>query len=641
MTETTTFIDINAHVNRAITDYLEMSPAPRYALCVTGEWGSGKTFLLKQQIAKLESSGRPVAYVSLNGLTNTKQIDDALLDQFFPVLRNKNLKVASRLLNGVIKGVLKVDIEKVFDVDSKALDGSLDLSMPTSKLDEFLSKTNDSILFFDDIERSKLSIEEVLGYINYFVEHTGQKILVGCAESQIPDKFAYLEKKEKVIEISLPIKANAQQALNGFLDELPALAKKLLNDNYQIILKIFKEAGYNNLRVLRQSCLRFDTIIKNLTQQQTENNAFVSDLIGNYFPLALEIYGGKFLDDDLKKLVDLNINYFDEDSFNVYHEKYSTLSYSSIGWTKHSISRIWIDFFILGAINKGHFAAVISAHQSFYNENTPSWKRLWYWKRGHLSQADFEKYLTDVLQKIDKKEYKTISEVMHAWCIVLGIQEKGLWPEQFSKIYLIAAGTNYIEARMLDPEFFSKDLIRGNFDRTDWMFEGLDGLGLHGNSDSQSKSEYLTALMKTFHDGLKRRQLDYKKQSAVEFISLLTTDTYNLNDYLDGLQSLLRNSLFEDLDFNLLIDKFNVSVGQGVVFNNLSHTIKRQLKSGYIDKDNILIKTNFLKLKTVIIEKLAQAKASRNIVVVQLEYLLVQISKVLSVPPATLSSAVE
>lgn len=626
------FVDINDHVNRAITDYLDMPPAPRYALCVTGEWGSGKTYLLKRRMAELESSGRPVAYVSLNGVSNTKQIDDALLDQFFPVLRSKKLKVASRLFTGVVKGVVKVDLEKVFNTDSNAVDGSVDISTPSTKLEEFLSKTNDSILFFDDIERSKLSIEEVLGYINYFVEHTGQKVLLGCADSQITDKPAYLEKKEKVIGISLPVKANAQQALNGFLDELSPVSKKLLNDNSQIILKIFKEAGYNNLRVLRQSCLRFDTIIKNLTQKHTENYSFISDLIGNYFPLALEIYGGKFLDDDLKKLIDLNVNYFEEESINAYHQKYSTLSHSSVGWTKHSISRIWIDFFILGVIDEDHLAAVISAHQTFYDENTPSWKKLWYWKRGDLSQADFEIFLTNILKKIDDKEYQTIVEVVHAWCIVLGIQDEGCWPlSQIDRIqkYRVEDGVAYIEQRMIEDNFLSEDLIRRNFDGGDLLDSGLGGLGVHGANHGKPKSHYFLAISKAFEDGHKTLQDKYKISLKNEFIAVLKRDRYQINDYLEKLQSSPYIQLFEEIDFDNLIQEFET--GNALIYANLYDFIRRALKAGMIQKDNSVVQENFKKLSTAISTKLSIAKESQLIIAIPLRDLLKLVDRVLGI----------
>ena len=648
MTDITTSIDINAHVNRAITDYLDMPPAPRYALCVTGEWGSGKTYLLKRRIAELESSGRPVAYVSLNGVSNTKQIDDALLDQFYPVLRNKKLKVASRLLTGVVKGFLKVDLEKAFDTDLKAVDGSADISAPSSKMEDFLSKTNDSILFFDDIERSKLSIEEVLGYINYFVEHTGQKVILGCADSQITDKPAYLEKKEKVIGISLPVKANAQQALNGFLDELPPVSKKLLNDNCQIILKIFKEAGYNNLRVLRQSCLRFDTIIKNLTQKHTENDFFISDLIGNYFPLALEIYGGKLGDVSIEKLykIDAIVSRLEESHKNSssYNEKkdkrekfndfilnkYSTLSHSSVGWDLYSVSPIWIDFFMYGVIDQAHFDTAISAHQAFYDVNTPSWKRLWYWGSGKVTQVDFEKYLLDVLQKIDTKEYKTIVEVVHVWCIVLGIQDKGCWPLTINKNYLVADGVSYIAERMQDSNFLPEDLIRRDFDGRDFWDSGLDGLGVHGASHGESKSEYFLAISQAFHDGQKKLQSEYKISLKEEFLDVLKTDSYHLNDYLDKLQSSPYIQLFEELNFDLLIKEFDTE--NALIYENLNYLIYRALKSNMIEKNNSVIQTNFIKLKTAISTKLRKVKKNHHIIAVSMEGLINQIDKILNIP---------
>lgn len=649
--------NINAHVHQAITDYLDMLPAPRYALCVTGEWGSGKTYLLKQQIAKLESSGRPVAYVSLNGVSNTKQIDDALLDQFFPVLRNKNLKVASRLLTGVVKGVLKVDIEKVFDVDSKAIDGSLDLSTPTSKLEEFLSKTNDSILFFDDIERSKLSIEEVLGYINYFVEHTGQKVILGCAENQIPDKPAYLKNKEKVVGISLPVKACARDALKTFLDEVRDRSKNLLQANFPIILKIFNEAGYNNLRVLRQTCLRFEFVAKHLDETQAQNTAFVIDLIGNYFPLAMEIFSEKLGDANIKELYEIsaivsrmqasrNTTSTSDPSeqvqgkFNVsIFTKYSTLSHSSVGWTSESISPIWIDFFVYGAIDHSHFSEAISAHQAFYDENTPSWKRLWYWGSGNVTQLDFEKYLSDVLTRIDDKEYQTIVEVVHAWCIVLGIQDKGCWP--FSRNvdvqkYRVEDGVAYIEQRMIDDNFLSEDLIRQNFDGGDLLDSGLGGLGVHGASHGKPKSHYFLAISKAFEDGHKTLQDKYKISLKNEFIAVLKRDRYQINDYLEKLQSSPYIQLFEEIDFDILIQEFET--GNALIYANLYDFIRRALKAGVIQKDNSVVQENFKKLSTAISTKLSIAKESQLIIAIPLRDLLKLVDRDLGITPESSGS---
>lgn len=68
---------------------------------------------------------------------------------------------------------------------------------------------SDTVLCFDDLERVNMSIDEVLGYINNFVEHDGIKVIIIGNEDEIADKlndknrelkmlttYFYLEKTE-------------------------------------------------------------------------------------------------------------------------------------------------------------------------------------------------------------------------------------------------------------------------------------------------------------------------------------------------------------------------------------------------------------------------------------------------------------
>src|SRR5690606_14371297 len=60
-------------------------------------------------------------------------------------------------------------------------------------------------------------------------------------------------------------------------------------------------------------------------------------------------------------------------------------------------------FFEFGSIPPEILENAIDGCRFFYDEQTPSWKRLWHvWD---LSDSDFEKYYVDVLEKFKAFEY--------------------------------------------------------------------------------------------------------------------------------------------------------------------------------------------------------------------------------------------
>ena len=51
---------------------------------------------------------------------------------------------------------------------------------------------------FDDLERASLDINEILGYINNFVEHDNIKVIIIANENEIEDKL-----NEKNLELKM------------------------------------------------------------------------------------------------------------------------------------------------------------------------------------------------------------------------------------------------------------------------------------------------------------------------------------------------------------------------------------------------------------------------------------------------------
>lgn len=143
-----------------------------YAILIDGEWGSGKTYFIKNVlINKIEEKERKkVIYISLYGIKNISDISNEL----YISLVDKNV---GQPLRKVITTGAK------FGADVMKFLG-LELSSYGDEV-KGLINLKDYILIFDDLERCNCNINEVLGFINNFVEHEGIKVILIANENEI------------------------------------------------------------------------------------------------------------------------------------------------------------------------------------------------------------------------------------------------------------------------------------------------------------------------------------------------------------------------------------------------------------------------------------------------------------------------
>lgn len=183
-------------------DYLDNS-IYNYAIMLDGSWGSGKTFFVKEQLIpqiqereeRLQERNKEyqkykVLYVSLYGITSTSEISRLIYMEMHRMsVPAKNCEQSSRTkkIFDVVNVGAKIMADIVKDVSNVDLFSTLD------DLDTLVS-LNQYILVFDDLERANCNINEILGYINNFVEHDGIKVLLVANEKEI-NMSARLQKK--------------------------------------------------------------------------------------------------------------------------------------------------------------------------------------------------------------------------------------------------------------------------------------------------------------------------------------------------------------------------------------------------------------------------------------------------------------
>lgn len=173
-----------------------------YAVMIDGDWGCGKTYFVKEYlIDKIEQNEtekkkknedyniKRIVYISLYGV---KSVDEV----------SKQVFMESYLAKaGKVKGILRKGTEVVgtllpvaFDVMKSFTGIEADADKVSGAVNAFLSIKN-SIIIFDDLERCDCPVNEILGYINGFVEHEGLKVILVANQKEV-GKGAYLKNLE-------------------------------------------------------------------------------------------------------------------------------------------------------------------------------------------------------------------------------------------------------------------------------------------------------------------------------------------------------------------------------------------------------------------------------------------------------------
>jgi hypothetical protein len=273
-----------------------------------GKWGCGKTWFIKKYCEKLKKNGQNYLYVSLYGITSYSEIENHFFQQLHPVLSSKGMALAGKILKGLIKTSIKIDL----DGDNKP-DASVNSQIPDINLSEHFKSADGNILIFDDLERCGIKKQDILGYINYFVEHQGFKVLIVANEDDIISKdkseTLYVNIKEKLIGKTFEIISDIDEVLDNLskLIENDATKKEIV-DNIRIIKETYLASGYQNLRHLKQSLWDFERLFSVLPPDITSNKEFSKDLLQVFLAYSFEIKSGSILPAELKQFA---LGYFE------------------------------------------------------------------------------------------------------------------------------------------------------------------------------------------------------------------------------------------------------------------------------------------------------------------------------------------
>jgi hypothetical protein len=253
-----------------IVHYITVSKLQN-AILINGSWGSGKTYYVRNDLIRTIEEIKPngnkrlvPVYISLYGVEHLSDISREMFNK--TVRFGKDFEHEFRSGKFVGSKARKKYSWEVTKGSAKALVKGLltkylgiELNLPTIK-DHFSYLDNTEIvLILDDLERSKIEIVELLGYINNFVEEYEIKTIIVGNEDEIKKMFSsesLVSKYELIKDLELPIeketngkhsptsnnvKANNPNFRNGIIktdrDTLDAQVKYLFPNptNYETI----------------------------------------------------------------------------------------------------------------------------------------------------------------------------------------------------------------------------------------------------------------------------------------------------------------------------------------------------------------------------------------------------------------------
>lgn len=308
----------NEQILNSIVNVLN-DPNFNQAILIDGEWGSGKTYFIKNKLTKsLEemkfdietSESYKVGYFSLYGKSDINELKSEIL-MFIQLSKRINKSIDE-------------DTSKMFYNLASLIFNAKNMSI--SHTQELLQPSNASnfILIFDDLERCTLPMNQILGFINSFSEHMLTKVIVVSNQKEVgliidgtdlPSKYSvvlnsnliidnnnegkkkagksdisntfsiedierrtkdvfsrnneYERVKEKLIGLTVKFVPDLYEIYDSLIENLKY--KSYLEDNKNAIIDYFAVSKYNNIRTMSFCLTSITEILSKLKPKYLED----------------------------------------------------------------------------------------------------------------------------------------------------------------------------------------------------------------------------------------------------------------------------------------------------------------------------------------------------------------------------------
>ena len=441
----------NTQVSEFLDYYVELPIQPRYAVMIKGRWGAGKSWLVDRSIERWQEKRKKVLRVSLYGVTSQADIEDEFFRQLHPIFASKKMALAGKVLKGLAKGALKLDLG-----DEKRESVTLNFGVSDLDLIKEFETAADRVLVFDDLERCSIPMPDLLGYINYYVEYAGHKVILVANEDEIlakarqgaasdgagkaegsRDASDYERIKEKLVGKTLEVEPETDDALSSFLRELPPKHAELIKGQSQAVIEIYAASGYKNLRHLRQALLDFSRLVDRLAPKAVKKTELVSELLHTYLIYSFETRSGHMSPAEIPKLHHNLLGFISGDEAIKKLVTETRRRYAAYFPYESSLAaQTWRGIFEIGLFDQDAINDQLLRSKHFAHEHQADWVRLW--NLVALTDDEFSALLAGVAAKFEAGGFTELGPLRHVTGMLLAHSADGLYPKPASEIVAMA-----------------------------------------------------------------------------------------------------------------------------------------------------------------------------------------------------------
>lgn len=252
----------------------------KQAMLIDGEWGCGKTYFIKNELMHIDETASDAGsllsikyvYISLFGIDSIKKLMTKINAELLFIFGKEIPKKITRFKRETTKEKtteilpVKLKIQDKFKtitniVQNKFL--SEDMCQAIFETwDIKLDSQKRYVLIFDDLERTIIDMDMLMGIINQLVEHNNFRIIIVANTEELNSDKAteFSAKKEKVVGATLRYKPDPAETLSSIISSLDCVSNNLsvfLNNEINSISQICKIANVFNARSIQRAVAVF------------------------------------------------------------------------------------------------------------------------------------------------------------------------------------------------------------------------------------------------------------------------------------------------------------------------------------------------------------------------------------------------